>query len=124
MSDVKLMDDVLKSSGMVKVLSVAMLALLTACASLPNTKQANSTNLMSIPAKQTGVYIISYDKDKKDNLMQAIHHHADEVLYEYKNLGGILVIKISAKDMNGRINDYKRIDGVIQITKSQTVYTQ
>lgn len=38
MSDVKLMDDVLKSSGMVKVLSVAMLTLLTACASLPNTK--------------------------------------------------------------------------------------
>lgn len=58
MSDVKLMDDVLKSSGMVKVLSVAMLALLTACASLPNTKQANSIGLMSIPAKQTGVYHI------------------------------------------------------------------
>lgn len=56
--------------------------------------------------------------------MQAIHHHADEMLYEYKNLGSMLAIKISAEDMNGRINDYKRIDGVIQITKSQTVYTQ
>lgn len=58
MSDVKLMDDVLKSSGMVKVLSVAMLTLLTACASLSNTKQTNSTDLMSITAKQTGVYHI------------------------------------------------------------------
>lgn len=79
---------------------------------------------MSITAKQTGVYIISYDKDKKDNLIQAIHHHADEMLYEYKNLGSMLAIKISAEDINGRINDYKRIDGVIQITKSQTVCLQ
>ena len=118
------MSVVLKPSGAVKALSVSMLALLTACASLPNAKQTTNTDLISMPAKQMGVYVISYDKDKKDNLMQAIQHHADEVLYEYRNLGSMLAIKISAEDMNERINDYKRIDGVIQITKSQTMHLQ
>lgn len=114
---------ILKSSGIAKGLSVSMLALLTACTSLPNAKQTTNTGLMSIPAKQTGVYIISYDEDKKDTLMQAIHH-ADEILYEYKNLGSMLAIKISAEDLVERINDYKQIDGVIQIAKSQTMHLQ
>ena len=119
-----LMSLILKSSGIAKGLSVSMLALLTACTSLPNAKQTTNTGLMSIPAKQTGVYIISYDKDKKDILMQAIGHHADEILYEYKNLGSMLAIKISAEDLVERINDYKQIDGVIQIAKSQTMHLQ
>ncbi|MBE9578620.1 MULTISPECIES: hypothetical protein [Moraxella] len=91
---------------------------LTACVNTPY--QSNNKIEQITQTVQSDVFIIYFDKDKKDNLLTHINHHHDEIIYLYQNMNAVAV-KITATDLDKQIQSYQAIDGVLQITKNQTM---
>ncbi|OPH37359.1 hypothetical protein [Moraxella equi] len=101
-----------------KYLLLFPIIVLTACVNIPH-KSDNKKPQITQTA-QWDIFIIYFDKNKKDNLLTHINHHHDEVVYLYDNINAVAV-KITATDLDKQIQSYQAIDGVLQITKNEMV---
>lgn len=101
-----------------KYLLLLPLIVLTACANIPD--KSNNAREQITQTVQSDVFIIYFEKDKKDNLLKAINHHQDDIVYLYQNFNAV-AIKITAKNLNKQIQSYQKIDGVLKITKSENL---
>ncbi|STZ00015.1 Uncharacterised protein [Moraxella lacunata] len=91
---------------------------LTACVNTPY--QSNNKIEQITQTVQSDIFIIYFEQNKKDNLLKHINHHHDEIIYLYDNINAVAV-KITATDLNKKVQSYQMIDGVLQITKNQTM---
>ncbi|AWY20719.1 hypothetical protein [Moraxella bovis] len=101
-----------------KYLLLIPIIVLTACVNIHH-KSGNKKSQMTQTA-QSDIFIIYFDKDKKDNLLTHINHYHDEIVYLYDNINAVAV-KITATDLNKKVQSYQAIDGVLQITKNEMV---
>ncbi|MDO4897091.1 MAG: hypothetical protein Q3971_06985 [Moraxella sp.] len=99
-----------------KHLLMLLLLLLTACVNASQKSPTSNHQITQIA--QSDVFIIYFEKDKKEHLIKAIDDYQDDIIYDDKNING-LTVKIKADDIHQKIQAYQKIDGVLQITKSK-----
>ncbi|UTO05104.1 hypothetical protein NKT77_00090 [Moraxella sp. FZLJ2107] len=65
-----------------------------------------------------GSLIILFEPSAKDAVLELVKRRGDTLLYEYKNISGI-AIQPMYHSIEPTISSYKKINGVLGVTKSQ-----
>ena len=108
----------------IRVLLLACLAMLTACAVPPPTAAPSALSAQPEQAANR-VLIVLYDPAVgAEPLLQAVHEMQADLVYRYTNINGIAARIPPQQDMAQAIRRLERVPGVLQVQRDQVMQLQ
>ena len=109
----------------IRVLLLACLAMLTACAAPPPTAAPRALSAQPEQQAANRVLIVLYDPAVgAEPLLQAVHEMQAELVYRYTNINGIAARIPPQQEMEQAIRRLERVPGVLQVQRDQIMQLQ